>query len=114
MKNKKELEKILMEVCGTYENDCSKCPRKKECNEYISREDTNSEYFKGEEVGQLKVGDMVIVHISVNGKEIKTTEHGKIKEVVEINGKTGIHYGENNNFCPFSSFSPVTVSFQRI
>lgn len=31
----KELEKMLSEVCETYENDCSKCPRKKECDEYI-------------------------------------------------------------------------------
>lgn len=30
----KELEKMLYEVCGIYENDCSKCPRKKECDEY--------------------------------------------------------------------------------
>lgn len=29
-----ELEKILEEVCGTYENDCSKCPRQAECEEY--------------------------------------------------------------------------------
>lgn len=31
----KELEKMLYEMCETYENDCSKCPRKKECDEYI-------------------------------------------------------------------------------
>lgn len=31
---KKELEKILFEVCEKYENDCSKCPRKAECDEY--------------------------------------------------------------------------------
>lgn len=30
----KELEKILTEVCNQYENDCNKCPRKKECDEY--------------------------------------------------------------------------------
>ena len=29
-----ELEKILNEVCGEHENDCSKCPRQKECEEY--------------------------------------------------------------------------------
>ena len=29
-----ELEKILSEVCGQYENDCSKCPRQAECEEY--------------------------------------------------------------------------------
>ena len=31
----KELEKILENVCETYEDNCSKCPRQKECNEYI-------------------------------------------------------------------------------
>lgn len=30
-----ELEKILEKVCGTYEDDCSKCPRKAECEEYF-------------------------------------------------------------------------------
>ena len=30
----KELEKILNAECGKYENDCSKCPRQKECEEY--------------------------------------------------------------------------------
>lgn len=34
MERFKELEKILEDVCGTYENDCSKCPRQKECEEY--------------------------------------------------------------------------------
>ena len=29
-----ELEKILEDVCGNYENDCSKCPRQAECEEY--------------------------------------------------------------------------------
>lgn len=29
-----ELEKELEKVCGTYENDCSKCPKRKECEEY--------------------------------------------------------------------------------
>lgn len=29
-----ELEKILNEVCGQYENDCSKCPKQAECKEY--------------------------------------------------------------------------------
>jgi hypothetical protein len=33
-----ELEKILESVCGTYENDCSKCPRQKECEEYCKLE----------------------------------------------------------------------------
>ena len=33
-KRQKELEKILESVCGTYENDCSKCPKQKECEEY--------------------------------------------------------------------------------
>ena len=30
----KELENILEAVCETYEDDCSKCPRQKECEEY--------------------------------------------------------------------------------
>jgi hypothetical protein len=30
----KELERELLEVCGIYENDCSKCPKQKECEEY--------------------------------------------------------------------------------
>jgi len=34
----KELEKILESVCGTYENDCSKCPYQEECDEYINLE----------------------------------------------------------------------------
>lgn len=29
-----ELEKELTKVCGTYENDCSKCPKQAECEEY--------------------------------------------------------------------------------
>ncbi len=31
----KELEKILSEVCEQHEDDCSKCPRQKECDKYI-------------------------------------------------------------------------------
>lgn len=35
MKEKiEELEKELEKVCGTYENDCSKCPKQAECEEY--------------------------------------------------------------------------------
>lgn len=30
-----ELEKKLKEVCETYEDDCSQCPLKKECDEYV-------------------------------------------------------------------------------
>lgn len=30
----KLLEKELEEVCGTYEKDCSKCPKQAECEEY--------------------------------------------------------------------------------
>lgn len=30
----KELEEKLNEVCGTYEDDCTKCPYCKECEEY--------------------------------------------------------------------------------
>lgn len=33
-----ELEKILESVCGNYENDCSKCPRQKECDEFCKLE----------------------------------------------------------------------------
>ena len=34
MKRIKELEKELEKVCGKYENDCSKCPKQAECEEY--------------------------------------------------------------------------------
>ena len=34
MKRIEELEKELTKVCGTYENDCSKCPKQAECEEY--------------------------------------------------------------------------------
>lgn len=34
MKRIEALEKELTKVCGTYENDCSKCPYSKECDEY--------------------------------------------------------------------------------
>lgn len=30
----KELDKKLNEVCGTYDEDCFKCPYQKECDEY--------------------------------------------------------------------------------
>ena len=33
-KKLEELEKVLETVCGQYENDCSKCPKQSECNEY--------------------------------------------------------------------------------
>lgn len=29
-----EIEKILEAVCGQHENDCGKCPKQKECEEY--------------------------------------------------------------------------------
>ena len=29
-----ELFEILDKVCGLYENDCSKCPKQLECEEY--------------------------------------------------------------------------------
>lgn len=29
-----ELENILEAVCGQYEDDCSRCPYQKECEEY--------------------------------------------------------------------------------
>ena len=30
----KELEEILIAVCDTYADDCSKCPKQGECGEY--------------------------------------------------------------------------------
>ena len=30
-----ELEKELKKICGKYENDCSKCPKQAECEEYF-------------------------------------------------------------------------------
>lgn len=37
---RKELEKILENVCEKYEDDCGKCPYKKECEEYSKIEIT--------------------------------------------------------------------------
>ena len=36
MENKRfaELETLLNAECGKYENDCTKCPYQKECEEY--------------------------------------------------------------------------------
>lgn len=34
MKRFEELEKLLTAECGKYENDCTKCPYSKECDEY--------------------------------------------------------------------------------
>ena len=34
-----ELEKELEKVCGNYENNCSKCPKKGECEEYCKLEE---------------------------------------------------------------------------
>ena len=36
-----ELEEILEKVCDQYEADCSKCPKRKECNEYIELSEEN-------------------------------------------------------------------------
>lgn len=38
-----ELEKVLETVCGKYEDDCSKCPRQKECEEYSHIYNKNEE-----------------------------------------------------------------------
>ena len=37
MTRMEELEKMLEKVCGQYEDDCSKCPRRKECEEYCHK-----------------------------------------------------------------------------
>lgn len=34
MERIEELEKKLTEVCGNYENDCSKCPKQAECEDF--------------------------------------------------------------------------------
>ncbi len=34
MTRTEELEKMLEKVCGQYEDDCNRCPRRKECEEY--------------------------------------------------------------------------------
>ncbi len=39
----KELEKKLDEVCGIYDEDCSKCPYQKECDEYAQLHNNQSE-----------------------------------------------------------------------
>ena len=38
-----ELERLLENECGKYDTDCSKCPHKKECEEYekLYRENKN-------------------------------------------------------------------------
>ena len=38
LKRIEELEKELAKVCGTYENDCSQCPKQAECEEYCKLE----------------------------------------------------------------------------
>lgn len=50
---KSELEKELTKVCGTYEDDCSKCPKQKECEEYCKLEQKEEEPQKP---GNYKVG----------------------------------------------------------
>lgn len=52
MRRIKELENELTKVCGTYENDCSKCPKQKECEEYCKLEQEEEEPQKsGYKVG---------------------------------------------------------------
>lgn len=34
MERIEELEKELTKICGNYENDCSKCQKQAECDEY--------------------------------------------------------------------------------
>lgn len=36
-KTEKNLEKIIEKECGQYEDDCTKCPYSKECEEYAHR-----------------------------------------------------------------------------
>lgn len=31
-----KIERLLDSVCGTYEDDCTKCPYKEMCDEYTS------------------------------------------------------------------------------
>ena len=31
-----ELEEILEKVCSQYEANCDRCPKRKECNEYLN------------------------------------------------------------------------------
>jgi hypothetical protein len=39
-----ELEEILEKVCDQYEADCSKCPKRKECEEYSHLYSEQMEY----------------------------------------------------------------------
>lgn len=54
-----ELERILETVCGVYENDCSKCPKKAECEEYShiyeDRNKTEDINFKSEGENKRKI-----------------------------------------------------------
>lgn len=38
-----QMEEELLKVCGTYEDDCSKCPKQALCNEYIRVSTTEEE-----------------------------------------------------------------------
>ena len=63
-----ELEKILESVCGNYENDCSKCPRQKECEEYCKLE------------GFCKIINKQSVTAEMMGLEEKKQEETKMVE----------------------------------
>lgn len=55
MERIKELEKELEKVCGKYENDCSKCPKQAECEEYCKLEQEEEEE-EPQKPGDYKVG----------------------------------------------------------
>ena len=38
-----QMEAELSKVCGTYEDDCSKCPKQELCNKYIRVSTTEEE-----------------------------------------------------------------------
>ena len=38
-----QMEAELLKVCGTYEDDCSKCPKQALCNKYIRVSTTEAE-----------------------------------------------------------------------
>lgn len=107
----KELEKILEKVCEKYDDNCGKCPYKKECDEY-SKIETKKE--------TLTINDKIKVYIYSSGKEIKTRNFDRIFTVYKKDGKLGINWNIERNpaskgdiFTPFETFVD-TVIFENV
>lgn len=52
-----QMEAELSKVCGTYENDCSKCPKQALCNKYIAVSTAENGDFKRHSHNRLFVFD---------------------------------------------------------